>query len=135
MVGDALVAFPLIPGADPQRPDGPPRQDRRGVDRLTGRDAREAPAGSGPEVAGALSEDHHLGVQDEAGRQQPGVHGDRLQVAAERLRGGHRGGQRARGGQRRDRHGEPGGQRTPVRHHVHHPGSRAYRLQPGQNRR
>ena len=118
VVGYAVMAFPWISLTDPQRGDRAPAEDRGRVHRLAAGHPREAPPGSGAEVAGPLGHDDHVGAQHVPGGQQPGVQGDGFQVAAEGLADGHRPSQPARFAQPRAGPGKPRGQRAAVEHHV-----------------
>ena len=100
---------------------GRPPSDARRVHRLAGRDAGEPPPRPGAEVAGTLRDDDEVGADDVPGREQARVHGDRLEVAAERLPGGDARLEPPGGAQAGDRPGEPRGQRAPVGHHVRDP--------------
>ena len=75
---------------EPQRADRPAAEHRHRVHDLAGGHAGESPRRAGAEVARALGDDRDIGRQHVPGRQQPGVHGDRLEIAAERLPGAHR---------------------------------------------
>jgi hypothetical protein len=118
VVGDALVALPWVGERQPQGRDRPAVQHGGRIDRLARRHAGEAPAGAGAEVAGTLGDDRYIGADHVPGDQQAGVHGDRLQVAAEGLAGGDRRGQPARRAEPGDGPGEPRRERAAVGHDV-----------------
>ena len=124
VVRDAAVPHPRVRVADPQRRHRAPAQRRGRVDRLARGHPGEAPPGPGAEVAGPLRDHRDVGAEHVPRREQPGVHGHRLQVAAERLPGGHRRRQPARLAEHRAGAREPGRQRPAVLHHVHHAGLR-----------
>src|SRR6516164_2645023 len=128
------MALPGIGLADPQRRHRAPAEHGGRVHRLAAGHAGKAPASARAQVARALRYHGHLGAQHVPGGQQAGVHGDRLQVATERLAGADRARQPARRPQPGRRPGEPGGQRTAVQHHVRG-GSRARLAEPGENGR
>ena len=132
MVGHAVMAFPRISLADPQRGDRAAAEDRGRVHRLAAGHPREAPPGSGAQVAGPLGHDDDVGAQDVPGGQQPGVQGDRFEVTAEGLADGHRPAQPARFAQTGGGPGKPRGQRAAVEHHVHR--DRAAAGRPGAGR-
>ncbi len=115
---DPAVALTRIRVADPQAGHRPPAQCGHRVDRLARRHTGKAPAGSRPQIARALRDDRHVGAEHVPGGEQAGMHGDRLQVAAERLPGRDHRGQPSRVAQRRAGAGEPGGQRPAILHDV-----------------
>ena len=119
---DAAVPHPRVGVADPQRRHRPSAQRRDRVDRLARRHPGEAPPGPGAEVARPLRDHRDVGAEHVPRGEQPGVHGHRLQIPAERLPGGHRRRQPARLAERGAAAREPGGQRPAVLHHVHHCG-------------
>ena len=121
---DAAVPRPRVGLGDPQRRHRAPAQRRGRVDRLARASRPEnphrvpVPRLPGPCATTATSAPQHV-----PRREQPGVHGDRLQVAAERLPAVITvAGQPARP-RRSAAHGagEPGRQRPAVRHHVGDP--------------
>jgi hypothetical protein len=122
VVRDALVPVARVRVADPERRHRAAAQRGGGVDRLTRRHPGEPPPGPGAEVARSLRHHRDVGAEHVPGGEQPGVHGHRLQVTAERLAGRHRPGQPARLLERRAGPREPGGQRSAVLHYVGHPG-------------
>ena len=133
VVADAPVARARVGLRHPQHPDRARAEDRGGVDGLADRDAREAPGGPRPEVAGALRDDDDLRALHADGGEQPGVQRHRLQVAAEGLPDGDRAGQpRPQGG---DRAAQPQRQRTAVGHHVRDAGAGARLQHAGEHGR
>jgi hypothetical protein len=121
--GQAVVRDPAVPltrirVTDPQAGHRTPAQCGRRVDRLARRHAGKAPAGPRPQIARALRDDRHVGAQHVPGGEQAGMHGDRLQVAAERLPGRDHRRQPSRVAQRRAGAGEPGGQGSAILHDV-----------------
>jgi hypothetical protein len=121
--GEAVMRDPAVPrsrigAGHPKGRDRPPAKHRGGVDRLASRHPREPPRGAGAQVARPLRDHRHVRADDVPRGEQPGVHGHRLQVTAERLAGGDRRGQPARLPQPGRRPGEPRGQRAAVEHDV-----------------
>jgi hypothetical protein len=122
VVRDAMVPLARVRVAHPQRRHRTAAQRRHGVDRLARRHAGEPPAGPGAEVARPLRDHRDVGAEHVPGREQPGVHGHRLQVPAERLSGGHGRRQPSRFPERRAGTREPARQGSAVLHDVDHPG-------------
>ena len=96
MVRDAAVPLARVRAEIRSDADRPAAQRRRRVDRLARRHAREAPARAGAEVARPCATTATSAPSTCRAGQQAGVHGHRLEVAAERLPGGHRRRQPAR---------------------------------------
>jgi hypothetical protein len=116
---DAPVALARVGLADPQAGHCPSAERGGGVDRFARRYPGKPPAGPGSEVARALRDDRDIGREHVPGREQPGMHGHRLQVSAERLPGGHGRDQPASVLERRAGAGEPSRQGAAVLHDVH----------------
>ena len=131
VVRDPEVTCALVGAGHAQRGDRTPAQDASGVDRLTGGDAREAPAGAGAEVSRALGDHDEVRADDETRREQRAVHRHGLEVTAEGLPGGEARGDPAGGAQACDGAREPGRQRAAVGHHVGDPRRRAARERRG----
>ncbi len=146
VVGHAAVPLTRVRVAHPQRRHRAPAQGAGRVDRLARGHPGEPPAGPGAEVARSLRDHRDVGAEHMPGGQQPGVHGHRLQVPAERLPGGDRRRQPSRFAERRAGAREPGRQGSAVLHDVDHagqasrgrpvkPGSFGRRKDPGQHGR
>jgi hypothetical protein len=78
-----------------------------------------------------LGHNGYIGSQRMPGGEQPAVHGDGFEVAAERLAGGDHAGEVAFEVGERTR--EPGGQGPTVGHHVRHPRVRPHRPYAGED--
>ncbi len=124
VVGDHLMPLARVGVADPQCRHRRPAEHRRRVHRLARGHPGEPPPRTGPEVARPLGNHDQIGPEHMPRRQQAGVHGDGLQISAERLARGDGPGQPARFAQPGHGPGEPGRQRAAVQHHVRGPARR-----------
>ena len=110
-------------------------QDVGGVERLARRHPGEPPRGARADVAGPLCDHDHVGPQDVHGREQSGVDGDGLVVAAVGLPDGHGAGKPVGGAHRRHRAREGRWQGPAVGHDVDHAGRRLLGAHSGDDRR
>ena len=124
-MGNPLVALSRVGERQPQGSDRAAVQRGGRVDRLARRHPGEAPPGPGAEIARTLGDDRDVGPDYVPGRQQAGVHGDRLEVTAERLAGGDRRRQPPRLPEPGDGPGEPRRERAAVGHDIGDPGGGA----------
>ena len=128
-----MVPLAGVTFGDPQGGHTSATERVRGVERLACRGAGEAPAGAGTEVARALRHERDVSLEHMPGREQPGVHIDRLEVAAEGLPDRHHTPEPTGFPQTGDQLRERSRQSPTIGHHVRNLDLRSRLSQPRQN--